>query len=97
MEFEVKFTVEFSEWLDSLSDAVAREAIVKRMTRIELGNFGDHASVGSGVSELRIHYGAGFRAYYTIRGRTVVFMLAGGTKRTQERDIVRAQDLAKGV
>jgi putative addiction module killer protein len=59
------------------------------------GLFGDHASIGDKVSELRIHYGAGYRAYFTLRGRQVVILLVGGTKRTQARDILRAKAMAQ--
>lgn len=94
MAYEIEQTEEFEQWLDGLSDPIAREAIAARMIRASLGNFGDHKPVGDGVSEMRIHYGPGYRAYYTVRHRTVVFMLLGGTKSTQRRDISAAKDLA---
>lgn len=97
MDFEVRLTAEFSEWLDELNDRIALDAISARLARMQIGGFGDHASVGGGVSELRIHYGPGFRAYYTVRGRVIVVMLMGGTKRTQDRDIERAKRIAKEV
>ena len=58
---------------------------------------GDEKSVGDGVSELRIDHGPGYRAYYTIRGRMIVFMLAGGIKRTQDSDIERAKRMAREI
>lgn len=91
MEFDVRLTAEFAEWLDGIADKVAAAAVADRLLRVRRGLFGDHASVGDRVSELRIHYGSGFRAYYTVRGRTIVFMLAGGTKGSQARDIARAK------
>jgi putative addiction module killer protein len=94
MQYAIEQTEEFEAWLDGLADPIAREAVAARMIRASLGNFGDHASIGNGVSEMRIHYGPGYRAYYTVRGRAVVFMLLGGTKRTQKRDIRDAQDMA---
>jgi putative addiction module killer protein len=97
MEYEVRVTAEFSEWLAGLKDHVAREAIAARIARVQIGGFGDHKSEGEGVSALRIHYGPGYRAYYTIRGRVMVFMLIGGTKRTQDKDIVRARQIAKEI
>ncbi len=97
MKFEVRFTAEFSDWLEGLKDRIAQDGISARLARIEIGGFGDHASVGDGVSELRLHYGPGYRAYYTVRGRVVVLMLIGGTKRTQGRDIERAKRMAKEV
>lgn len=97
MEYEVRTTPQFDEWLDGLADDIARERIASRLIRVGLGNFGDHAPVGKGVSELRIHYGPGYRAYYTIRDRTVVFMLRGGDKSTQTKDIKNAKKDAKSL
>ena len=65
-----------------------------RIERIEDDNFGDHSSVGGGISELRIHVGQGHRVYYVIRRREVVILLCGGDKSSQQRDIYRAQQIA---
>ncbi|MBB4099778.1 type II toxin-antitoxin system RelE/ParE family toxin [Sphingomonas kyeonggiensis] len=97
MEYEVRTTPEFDAWLDGLDDEIARERVASRLIRAGLGNFGDHASVGGGVSEMRIHYGPGYRAYYTIRNRTVVFMLRGGDKSSQNKDIKNAKKDASGL
>ena len=97
MEYEVRVTAEFSRWLTELKDRVAQEAIVARLARVAIGGFGDHKNEGDGISALRIHYGPGYRAYYTVRGRLVVFMLVGGTKRNQDKDIARARKLAKEI
>lgn len=97
MEYDVRLTVEFSTWLDSLTDEIAAAAVAERLLRVRRGLFGDHASVGDGVSELRVHHGPGYRVYFTIRGRSVVIMLAGGTKRTQARDIARANAIKRDV
>src|SRR5665213_1131605 len=97
MEYDVRLTVEFAAWLDGLTDEIAAAAVAERLLRVGRGLFGDHASVGDRVSELRIHHGPGYRAYFTVRGRTVVFMLAGGTKRKQARDIERAKALEQGL
>lgn len=93
--FEVRLSVTFRDWLDGLVDDVAVAAVAERLLRIQRGLFGDHASVGDMVSELRIHYGAGYRVYFTLRGRQVVILLVGGTKRTQARDIRRAKTMAQ--
>jgi putative addiction module killer protein len=85
---------QFSAWLEGLKDARERGAIVARITRLQLGNAGDAASVGDGVMELRIHLGAGWRVYCTQVGGQVVVLLAGGSKSTQEADIRRARQLA---
>jgi putative addiction module killer protein len=85
---------EFSAWLDSLADAAVRAVIAARLTRLARGIAGDVQPVGEGVSELRIHMGAGWRIYFTQRGPTLAILLAGGSKRTQTQDIKRAKQLA---
>ncbi len=92
---EVRQTAEFSSWLHRLRDADAAARIVGRIRRMELGNPGDVRSVGGGVMEMRIAYGPGYRIYYLQRGAEIVIMLCGGDKRTQRRDIKRAQALAE--
>ena len=91
---DIRYTEVFESWLRGLRDQRARASIVARLRRIEDGNFGDHRSVASGVSELRIHAGAGYRVYYTIRRATIVVVLCGGVKASQQRDIRRAQQMA---
>jgi putative addiction module killer protein len=90
----VKALPEFTAWLDNLSDATIRGVVVARIKRIERGLLGDVEQVGGGVSELRIHVGAGWRVYFTQRGGQLVVLLAGGSKRTQKNDIRRARALA---
>jgi putative addiction module killer protein len=92
--FSLKPLPEFSVWLDALSDVSVRSVVVARLKRLELGLMGDVEPVGEGVSELRIHLGAGWRVYFTQRGTQVIVLLAGGSKRTQKRDIKRAKALA---
>jgi len=87
----------FAQWFASLRDAKARAVINARLRRVELGNLGDCAPVGEGVSELRIHYGAGYRVYFAQRGMEVVVLLAGGDKSSQSKDIKRAQELARNL
>jgi putative addiction module killer protein len=84
--------VPFSEWLDSLRDRRARVRIKLRLDRIEQGNLGDYRSVGEGVYELRINYGPGYRVYFGQVGSTIVLLLCGGDKSTQEQDIRKAQE-----
>ena len=81
----------FSQWLRTLSDRRARAKIRVRLDRLEMGNPGDVRSAGSGVSELRIDYGPGYRIYYGRDGNTIVILLCGGTKKTQHQDISLAQ------
>ncbi len=85
---------EFNSWIDGLKDGMVRGVIVARIKRLELGLMGDVQPVGEGVSELRIHFGAGWRLYFTERGSEIIVLLAGGSKRTQKKDIKRAQSLA---
>ena len=92
---EILYTATFEEWLRRLRDRLAQGAIVARLKRIQGGNFGDHRSVGGGVSELRIDVGKGYRLYYTIRRQTVVILLCGGDKASQHRDIERARHMAR--
>lgn len=92
---EVRRTEQFIEWLDGLRDARAVAKIAARLNRMSEGNFGDCAPVGEGVSELRIHYGPGYRVYFVRRGSIVVVVLGGGDKSTQARDIELAKSLEK--
>ena len=83
-------TAVFRLWLKALKDAQAVVRINRRAERIAEGNFGDARPVGQGVSELRIHYGPGYRVYYAMAGAVVVLLLCGGDKGTQDADIERA-------
>ena len=85
----------FANWLDHLRDIRARARILVRIQRLEEGNPGDVKPLGSGISEMRIDYGPGYRVYFWLRGREIVVLLAGGTKGTQARDIQRARRLAQ--
>ena len=94
---EVHQTEEFSGWLHRLRDTNAVARIVGRIRRMEMGNPGDTRGVGQGVLEMRIDYGQGYRIYYVHRGAQIVIVLCGGDKRTQPKDIKRAQKLAETV
>lgn len=87
----------FDAWLEALTDLVAQDAIVDRITRIELGLLGDRRSVGDRVSELRVDVGQGYRLYYTLRGRTAILLLRGGSKKSQKIDIRKAEAMAKAL
>lgn len=80
----------FLEWLRRVRDPIAKVQIVKRLNRIEQGNFGDHKFCRDGVWELRVDIGAGYRVYYAQAGSQVVLLLGGGDKRSQSADIERA-------
>jgi len=90
----IKPLPEFTAWLDNLSDAAVRGVVVARIKRLERGLLGDVEPVGEGVSELRIHIGAGWRVYFIQRGTQLIVLLVGGSKRTQKSDIKRAKALA---
>jgi putative addiction module killer protein len=80
----------YTDWLKNLKDANAKIAIVRRVARMELGNFGDHKFCRDGVWELRVDAGPGYRIYYALANQTVVLLLCGGDKRSQRSDIERA-------
>jgi putative addiction module killer protein len=94
---EVRQTKRYAKWFAGLRDREARARIDARIRRLSMGNTGDAEPVGEGVSELRIHYGPGYRVYFVQRGERLVILLAGGDKRTQNRDIKLAIDLARGL
>jgi len=94
MTYRVVKSDTFLRWLKSVRDPRALARIALRLDRLESGNFGDHKAVGGGISELRIDVGVGYRVYYTIRKQTVVLLLCGGDKSSQQDDIHRAQQMA---
>jgi len=94
---EVREIGTFSEWLSGLRDARVKAEVARRVRRLALGNPGDVKPVGEGVSELRIHYGPGYRIYYVQRGSFLIVLLCGGDKGTQAKDIALALKLAKEV
>jgi len=85
----------FDAWLSKLKDPRAKARIIKRIRSAERGNMGDCKPVGDGVSEMRIHFGPGYRVYYMRIGDVVYLLLCGGTKRGQSSDISRAKELAR--
>lgn len=91
---ELLYTEIFERWLRRLRDQRAKASIVVRLRRLEEGNFGDHRAVGGGVGELRIDVGQGYRVYYIVRRATVIVLLCGGDKSSQQRDIRRARQMA---
>lgn len=94
---EVRQTSTFTAWTKALKDDRALARIALRIDRLRLGNPGDIKSVGGGVNEMRIDYGPGYRLYYVQRGRTLVVMLCGGDKSSQDRDIRTAKAMAKEI
>lgn len=94
----IEQTDAFERWFEKLKDRKAKIRITARLVAIqESGHFGDHISVGGAVSELRFHFGPGYRVYYTLRGQELVLLLGGGDKDTQEKDIAKAIELAQEI
>lgn len=93
--FEIIKSETFDKWLTGLRDQRAIARINARLRRVSLGNLGDVAPVGDGVSEMRIFYGPGYRLYFIQEGHTVIILLCGGDKSSQKRDIRKAKELAK--
>ena len=91
----VRRTEEFARWLRGLRDLKAKAFIQARIERVICGKPGDVRPVGAGVSELRIHYGPGYRVYFHQRGSMLIILLVGGDKTTQAKDIKFAQDLVR--
>lgn len=87
----------FDGWFAALRDARGKARIQARIDRAQLGNFGDCAPVGEGVSEMRIHQGPGYRVYFVQRGLEVVILLAGGDKSSQAKDIKLALEMARSL
>ncbi len=85
-----------TEWLNSL-DSTTRKRIAIRLRRIENGNFGDHKQLNSSLYELRFDFGGGIRIYYTIENNTIILLINGGNKKTQTKDIQKANDIIKSL
>jgi putative addiction module killer protein len=87
----------FEAWFRGLADQKAQDRIVARLIRLEQGNFGDCTPIGEGVSEMRMHFGPGYRVYFVRRGPAVYLLLTGGDKGSQKRDIEEAKTMAREV
>ena len=95
--YQIRRSETFEAWLTSLRDSKARVRIAARIDRLACGNAGDATPVGSGVSEMKIDYGPGYRVYYKRVERVVYLLLCGGTKGTQDSDIKRAIAMAQSL
>ena len=89
--FTVKTFPEFDAWLDGLKDRTTRLRLSRRLDKAQRGNLGDVKPVGGGIFEMREHFGPGWRMYYAKRGDTLIVMLGGGDKGSQETDIAKAK------
>ena len=92
--FKAHETQQFRKWIKRLRDNRARIRIAMRIERLEQGNLGDYKSLGD-ISELRIDYGPGYRVYFMQDGREIIILLVGGEKGSQDKDIVKARELAR--
>ena len=90
-------TDEYQDWFTGLSDKLVKARIEARIRRLQDGNPGNVEHVGEGVSELKLHFGSGWRVYYTERDGQIIILLAGGNKSTQQRDIKLALTLARNL
>ena len=95
--FVIRQTEIFSSWLRSLRDQRAKQKITSRLQRLKFGHFGGVQPVGHGVSELRIHEGKGCRVYFCQQGEELILLLCGGDKKSQQRDIAKAQRIWKDI
>ena len=93
----IRETSTFKKWLSKLRDFRAKARILFRLAQVEGGNLGDYKSVGEGVSEMRIDYGPGYRLYFARNGDSIVILLIGGDKSTQDRDIEKAKAIWRGM
>ena len=91
----VEETLEYRGWINSLRDVTGKAKIQVRVDRLIHGNPGDHRNLPSGISELKIDFGPGYRVYYSKRGNRLLLLLIGGDKSTQQQDIRKATALAK--
>ena len=87
----------FAKWLRGLRDLKAKARILARLDSVRLGNLGDIKAVGSGISEMRVHVGPGYRVYFVRRKEQIVVLLCGGTKASQRSDIAKAKRIASDI
>jgi putative addiction module killer protein len=93
----IKQLPEFTKWLNSIKDGMTRRRLARRLEKAQGGNLGDIKTIGEGVTEMREHFGAGWRMYFVQRGDVLIVMLGGGTKSTQEADIAKSIELSKTI
>ena len=89
----IRKTDRFEKWFTKLRDANGKGRILSRLKRAELGNLGDIKTISSGLFEMRIDCGPGYRIYFTRKGEVIILLLVGGDKSTQESDILKAKEI----
>jgi putative addiction module killer protein len=97
LAMRVEQTEEFRRWIDRLADKDGRARILVRIDRLVHGNPGSHRNLTDGITELRIDFGPGYRVYYSLQGNTLLLLLAGGDKSSQQRDIAVALSLKRSL
>lgn len=95
MLYEIIKSSIFNQWLERMRDRQAKKAVISRILRAEMGNFGDWKSVGGGVMEMRILIGKGHRIYFTVKNNQLILLLNGGDKSSQAKDIKLAKEILK--
>ena len=95
MKYKLRSTKQYDKWFSKLKESAVKVRVLARLNRIENGNFGDFKIISPGLFELRFFFGAGIRIYYTIQDSEVVFLLAGGDKSSQKKDIEKVAELLK--
>ncbi len=95
MKYELRSTKQYAKWLTGIKDRQARNRILRRIDSMVIGSFGDHKTISTNLFELRMFFGPGFRVYYTIQGRDIIFLLAGGDKSSQKKDVAKARKFLK--
>lgn len=93
MRYELRSTECFDKWLAKIKDRKTHTRILRRVDKLVIGAFGDCKTIAANLFELRMFFGPGYRVYYTIKGREIIILLAGGDKSTQTKDIERALEL----
>lgn len=93
----IQRTDTFDKWLKKLKDTRAKAKILTKLKSVELGNLGDYKSIHSRIFEFRIHYGPGYRIYFTIKKQRIILLLVGGVKESQKSDIEKAKRVLEGV
>jgi putative addiction module killer protein len=95
LKYTLRSTKQYDKWFAKLKDSVSKTRILARLVRVENGNFGDFKQISNNLLELRFFFGSGLRIYYTVQEGKVVFLLGGGDKSTQSKDIETANRLLK--
>lgn len=95
MNYELRSTKQYDKWLSGIKDRQVRNRILRRIDSMIIGFFGDHKTINANLFELRMFFGSGFRVYYTIQEREIIFLLAGGDKSSQKKDVAKARELLK--